>query len=324
MQIIWYIHTVRFLAFFISLITFVCHLAQCILLSSYQEQTGISDWITAGHWQYLLWFISLGLSLAGSFTLCLNAYYYNRPKRYLLDKCIGLLALLLLLTSIIIIVSMDSSEPWTNNNSSPIERSSLMSSCSLFDSSRDKFYPLLYQRCMLSDSIWILSILLCIVWTSVVLFAMMGLSQKKKETAKNPIQPAQEPNWGRYIPHPPASIYSATTLGNRSGLLTPSFVKQYSYNNRSMPSTIQQYKEEKEEYFDDDEDEDDESYSARDYYHYSPPSISSSTRYTLPTKLTLDFELEYTTPTTPSPSDPDTNGSMTPLYHSFASKSKKY
>lgn len=70
MQIIWYIHTVRFLAFFISLITFVCHLTQCILLNSYQEQvifvlssvmfilliqiakkTGIPDWITAGHWQ---------------------------------------------------------------------------------------------------------------------------------------------------------------------------------------------------------------------------------------------------------------------------------
>lgn len=149
---------------------------------------------------------------------------------------------------------------------------------------------------------------------------MMGLSQKKKATAKNPIQPAQEPNWGRYIPHPPASIYSATTLGNRSGLLTPSFVKQYSYNNRSLPSTIRQYKEEKEEYFDD-EDDDDES-SVRDYYY--PPSISSSTRYTLPTKLTLDFEHEYTNPTTPSPSEPETNGSMTPLYHSFASKSKKY
>lgn len=145
---------------------------------------------------------------------------------------------------------------------------------------------------------------------------MIGLSHKKKETAKNIIQPAQEPNWGRYIPDPPASIYSATTLGNRSGLLTPSLVKQYNYNNRSLPSTINCYKEEKEESFDYDH------RSNRD--HTYTPSVSSSMYYTIPTKLTLDFEHEYTTPITLSSLEYETNVPTTPLYNSYASKSKKY
>lgn len=67
--------------------------------------------------------------------------------------------------------------------------------------------------------------------------------------AKNVIQPAviaKEPKWGRYIPDPPSSIYSATTLGNRSGLLTPSstltkdkhseFYNNCSYTRKSIPS----------------------------------------------------------------------------------------
>lgn len=38
MQILWYIQSLRFLAFFTSLSTFICHLAQCILLNMYQEK----------------------------------------------------------------------------------------------------------------------------------------------------------------------------------------------------------------------------------------------------------------------------------------------
>jgi hypothetical protein len=182
-------------------------------------------------------------------------------------------------------------------------------------------YTNCFDRCILSDLTWIFSIVICITWTALVILAMIAFSQKKKETAKRIIQPAQE----RYIPDPPASIYSATTLGNRSGLLTSSFVKQYNYNNRSvpslpsLPSTIDCYKEEK-------------TSSDYDYYkstrdYKSPPSVSSSTYYTIPTKLTLDFEYQYTStatssPMTPSSSEPETNVSSTPLYNSFASKSK--
>jgi hypothetical protein len=43
---------------------------------------------------------------------------------------------------------------------------------------------------------------------------------------KDAVRPTivKEPKWGRYIPDPPSSIYSATTLCNRLGLLTPSSI----------------------------------------------------------------------------------------------------
>lgn len=90
---------------------------------------------------------------------------------------------------------------------------------------------ILGYRCMLSDTTWICAIFLCINWAILVAFVMFvtkkcndkSASSKVAAVAKNTIRPAaEEPKWGRYIPDPPSSIYSATTLGNRSGLLTPS------------------------------------------------------------------------------------------------------
>jgi hypothetical protein len=84
---------------------------------------------------------------------------------------------------------------------------------------------------MLSDTTWICAIFLCINWAILVGFVIF-ISKKDNNSrssrvavAKDAVQPAvvaEEPKWGRYIPDPPSSIYSATTLGNRSGLLTPS------------------------------------------------------------------------------------------------------
>ncbi|CAO0796144.1 unnamed protein product [Mucor circinelloides] len=253
MRFIWYIHVLRFLVLFISLIAFICHVSQCLLLNAYREKTGIPDWLTAGHWQYLTWYISLCLSLAGSSAICLNATWFKRPTRYFLDKCIGSLVILPILASIITATLFESIEPWTDGHVK-VERSGLLNSCYLLDSNRDKFYPMLYQRCMLSDTTWICAIFLCINWAILVGFVMFVTKKcNGKSTsstvavAKNTIRPAaEEPKWGRYIPDPPSSIYSATTLGNRSGLLTPSstltrdkhseFYYNCAYNRESMPS----------------------------------------------------------------------------------------
>lgn len=107
---------------------------------------------------------------------------------------------------------------------------------------------------MLSDTTWICAIFLCINWAILVGFVMFVTKKcNDKSTsstiavAKNTIRPAaEEPKWGRYIPDPPSSIYSATTLGNRSGLLTPSstltrdkhseFYYNCAYNRESIPS----------------------------------------------------------------------------------------
>lgn len=59
----------------------------------------------------------------------------------------GALTIIPLLASIVTAMLSYSSEPWTNGLVI-LERTSnnLLSNCELFDASRDKFYPLLYQR----------------------------------------------------------------------------------------------------------------------------------------------------------------------------------
>ncbi|KAI8054779.1 hypothetical protein BDF21DRAFT_403868 [Thamnidium elegans] len=328
MQILWYIQSLRFLTFFTSLGTFICHLTQCILLNVYQEKTDIPDWLKAGHWQYLLWFISLGLSLVGSFILCLSACYYNKPRKYSLDKFIGSLSMLPVLVSIVTAMLSYSLEPWTNGFVT-LERSAsnILSNCKLFDESRDKFYPLLYQRCLLSDFTWILSIALCILWALLVRLVMYALVQKKKEAPQDRIRPAGEPTWGRYIPDRPASIYSATTLGNRSGLLTPSPTKQLDYYYSSAPSlpSLLDYYPLKESYINEKSNDEDDY-----YYGYSNSrnneSVSSSSYYnnTRP-HLTIDCDYQAQTSwssSSPSLVEPVSAVSGTPLYNSFARKSK--
>lgn len=98
--------------------------------------------------QYLLWFITLGLSLVGGLAVCLSACYYNRPTLYSFDRRIAIFSLLPLFVSLITALAIDKLEPWTNGLVKVEERSAsaLVSSCALFDSTKDKYYPLLYQR----------------------------------------------------------------------------------------------------------------------------------------------------------------------------------
>lgn len=104
-------------------------------------------------------------------------------------------------------------------------------------------YQRIRDRCMLNDCTWIFAILLCIIWNCLVIFVMFASRKKRSAMTKDVIQPAvgEELKWGRYIPDPPSSIYSATTLGNRSGLLIPSSTltrEKHSefYYNCSIPS----------------------------------------------------------------------------------------
>ncbi|KAI9480534.1 MAG: hypothetical protein EXX96DRAFT_563167 [Benjaminiella poitrasii] len=254
MHFVFYVHILRCLALFISLLSFTCHLAQCLLLKEYERKTDIPDWMTGGHWQYLSWYISLGLSLAGSLiVICLNSKFTTNKvnshnykigdgkrqnKYYSVDKCIGSVSLLPVLSSVITATIFDSGvseEPWTNGYYKPKqqERTGLLTSCYIqFDSAQDPFYPLLYQRCMLSDSTWICAILLCIIWLGLVSFVIYGTRntlqsstiKTKEDVLNRPAVAFQEPAWGRYIPDPPSSLYSSTTqLGNQR-LLVPTSI----------------------------------------------------------------------------------------------------
>lgn len=314
-KILTYVQALRFITFFLSLIAFLCHAAHVVLLNKYQEKSGIPDWMGAGHWQYLLWFITLGLSLVGGLAVCLSACYYNRPTLYSFDRRIAIFSLLPLFVSLITALAIDKLEPWTNGLVKVEERSAsaLVSSCALFDSTKDKYYPLLYQRCLLNDWTSILCILLCIFWAMLVGIAMFALSKEKKreQTAKNGTsrekqRRAEEPKWGRYIPDRPASVYSVTTLGNRSGLITPTSIKYgnsfYYGDNSSVPSLPPSKKDRYYDHYDNDDEDDDYYYSSKkDYYSsyrqkssspYSPTSPTASNDYKLSSPTSA------TTPTT--------------------------
>lgn len=160
---------------------------------------------------------------------------------------------------------------------------------------------------------------------------MYALVQKKKETPQDRIRPVGEPTWGRYIPDRPASIYSATTLGNRSGLLSPTSTKQLDYyyhsSAPSLPSLLDYYPL-KENYINEKSNDDEDDY----YYGYTysknnESSVSSSSYYnsTRP-NLTIDcdYQVQKTSGSSSSPSlvEPVSAVSGTPLYNSFARRSK--
>lgn len=161
------------------------------------------------------------------------------------------------------------------------------------------------NRCLLNDWTWILSIMLCIFWASLVAITMFASSKiKKEETAKNATRTtqqtrrAEEPKWGRYIPDRPASIYFVTTLGNRSGLITPTSIKYgssfYYGDNSSVPSLPSpsdyyppnkkggQYDESADDYnYDSKNYNYRNSYSKKDsYYKSSSPTTPMSNYYT--------------------------------------------
>ncbi|KAI8080127.1 uncharacterized protein B0P05DRAFT_77583 [Gilbertella persicaria] len=157
--------------------------------------------------------------------ICFDGFYLRRSKTYSIDKCVGLICILPILISVIAAITPNSFEPWTQNYVQFKRSTGFVTSCSMFDSTQDSTYSLLYQRCLLNDFVLMCAILLCFIWTILTSIAIRASLQEKKERVrKNQTLPAflsQEPNWGRYIPDPPSSIYSASTIGY-SGLLIPS------------------------------------------------------------------------------------------------------
>ncbi|CAO3627303.1 unnamed protein product [Cunninghamella blakesleeana] len=205
-----------------SLLGFGCHLLQCILLIQYQKLANIPNWIQAGHWQYLTWYVVLGLSLLSGLAIIIQAVFIKKDEKLRMDKIVSVLNVLPLATSIVTAVVFVNDEPWSNfvvNIKRPMI-TGLVHTCYQFNSNVDRFYPLLYQRCLLSDSTWIGSVIICFFWTLlfVTVMTMQPLSQK------NYTLPRKEPDWGRYIPDPieeqyqdqqNKKKYSESTIGSQ-------------------------------------------------------------------------------------------------------------
>ncbi|KAI8143726.1 hypothetical protein BJV82DRAFT_83156 [Fennellomyces sp. T-0311] len=209
MRIVYFINAVRFLVFLTSILALACHVTQCLLLSLYQEKAQIPSWISAGHWQYLSWYIALSISTVSGAAVCVHACCCKKAHILRGDKFLGILNVLPLLTSLITDVFVGGPEPWTAGTVKfDRPHTSLFQSCTVLDSHTDSYYPLLYQRCVMSDGTWLLAAFACMFWILLACLAVWAKPAVKPSMVA--VAPAKEPKWGRYIPEPPPSLRSSS------------------------------------------------------------------------------------------------------------------
>ncbi|CDH55473.1 predicted protein [Lichtheimia corymbifera JMRC:FSU:9682] len=210
MRAIVFLNIVRCTVFVVSALAFASHASQCILFNVYQNQTNIPDWFKGGHWQYLLWYIALGLSLTSSTAVCIHAGCCRRGQHVRGDRILSTINIIVLSSTILLITFLGGQEPWTNDLvtfSQPAK--GFIPYCNLLDQERDALYPLLYHRCILVNTTWVCGSLNCVMWIFLLLSVWVA------RPAKRPSSIAQlptEPKWGRYIPEPtiPRVSYPAT------------------------------------------------------------------------------------------------------------------
>ncbi|KAI8061700.1 hypothetical protein BC940DRAFT_336786 [Gongronella butleri] len=194
------INVLRWTTFFGSLGAFGCHMLQCILLLKYQQLAEIDNWLQAGHWQYLTWFIVLGLSMLCSLAILVLAFYFDLSTMVKTDKILAAFNVIPLLTSIVTTILFDNNEPWSGGKVAtkrPLVVD-LFEYCAQLDSAVDAFHPLLFQRCLLSDLTWLLACVLCVLWISLLIMA----STLPRALTAATVLPSHEPAWGRYVPDP--------------------------------------------------------------------------------------------------------------------------
>ncbi|KAI8367612.1 uncharacterized protein BYT42DRAFT_648624 [Radiomyces spectabilis] len=225
------LNVIRTLVLTVSIIGLCCHMIQCIMLSNYQKEAHLTDWLQAGHWQYLAWYMSFALSTLCAAIVCVGACWTHDPKARC-DRFLGILNTLPLFTSLLTESLADTTEPWTNNGDAQIKRpiTSIITYCLTLDARKDVSYPLLYNRCLLSDATWIAATLACALWAAL---ALVAFCQRPPQPVKGQL-PTVEPTWGRHIPD---FIYSPASLPSDMPLVPapnyPASHKDYALTYRS-------------------------------------------------------------------------------------------
>ncbi|KAI9261383.1 hypothetical protein BDA99DRAFT_537778 [Phascolomyces articulosus] len=74
----------------------------------------IPDWFKAGHWQYLLWYITLSVSVLSSTAICIHASCCRRGHILRGDKTLSMVNVFMLGVTILLITFLGGKEPWTN------------------------------------------------------------------------------------------------------------------------------------------------------------------------------------------------------------------
>ncbi|KAI8146495.1 hypothetical protein BJV82DRAFT_654707 [Fennellomyces sp. T-0311] len=217
MRTLAFINALRFSLLITSSVTLTTHAAQCTLYSVYQHQTSIPDWFKAGHWQYLLWYISLSLSVLSAIAICIHAGCCRRSHILRGDKTLSIINALTLSVTILLITFFGGQEPWTAGLvefKQPAR--GFLPYCGLLDAKADSLYPLLYHRCLLVDATWIGACMTCMLWMLLLPFAAFT---KPLRRASSVGKLPTESNWGKYEPRQHNSVrtqgssakYSSTT-----------------------------------------------------------------------------------------------------------------
>ncbi|KAI9254625.1 hypothetical protein BDA99DRAFT_607320 [Phascolomyces articulosus] len=175
-------------------------------------RANISSWVSAGHWQYLSWYIALSISTISGAFVCVHASCCKRIPTFRGDRYLGILNVLPLLTSLVTDVFVGGPEPWTAGTVKfDRPHTSFFQSCIILDSqSVDPQYPLLYQRCVLSDGTWLGAAVACVLWIMLACLTMWIKNPSMIKSNSVAVAPAKEPKWGRYIPEPPPSLRSSS------------------------------------------------------------------------------------------------------------------
>ncbi|KAI8982551.1 hypothetical protein BDB01DRAFT_906319 [Pilobolus umbonatus] len=221
------LHIVRIITLVASLVSFILHVTQCILFNTEIKNINIPRILVIGQWQYLSWYLSLGFSLLSSLFIYIRAYYFKKCPKYILDRYIGFAVLLFVISSIITFTFPDAFEQSAQDflREDPPTPFYLITHCSIFDSSAGDFYAVIYQRCVLTESIWISAIVLCVIWVSLILVTTYASYIERKKTGVN-LRSMKDVSWGKYIPDPLPATYSPPIVNSKSGLLTPPLVRQ--------------------------------------------------------------------------------------------------
>ncbi|KAI9475575.1 MAG: hypothetical protein EXX96DRAFT_573847 [Benjaminiella poitrasii] len=164
-----FINVLRYLLLSLSFIGLSCHFVQCKLLSIYEDKMEIQGWLAAGHWQYILWYIVFSLSLLCSLVICIHATCCKRAYVLRGDKCFGIINIFTATAAIIVHTFFAGQEPWTNGLVEFKEPTrGFIAHCHLLDQHHDVTFPLLFQRCLLIDTTFVLSGLICLLWIILV------------------------------------------------------------------------------------------------------------------------------------------------------------
>ncbi|KAI7863674.1 hypothetical protein BDF14DRAFT_1842064 [Spinellus fusiger] len=177
-----FVNLLRLCILIFSLLACGMHITQCMLLATYQQKAKMPSWLDARHWQYLVWFIVLGLSLISSATVCMNAFCCGRVHIFRGDRILGIVNGIPLLAVILATTFIENQEPWTDNTiefTHPDQ--GFITYCYTLDMKNDIFYPILYQRCLLLNGIYVVGALLSALWFILVISSSIAHTKRRQK-----------------------------------------------------------------------------------------------------------------------------------------------